>query len=124
MKNALLFVAVAAMLAIGGFAIAQTSHGSHTGHGQPAKVPVSASTAAFEAANARMHKAMDIRFTGDADADFMRAMIPHHQGAVDMARIAVLHGKDTEVRKLAEDVIKSQEAEIGQMKAWLAKRGM
>eukprot|EP01035_Chromulina_nebulosa_P040156 gene40155-54291_t len=46
----------------------------------------SAATTAYKAANTKMHKDMDIAFTGDADADFVRGMIPHHQGAIDMAR--------------------------------------
>ena len=70
-----------------------------------------------------MHKDMDIAFTGDADADFARGMIPHHQGAVDMAKIVLQHGKDPAIRKLAEDVVRSQETEIKFMREWLAKRG-
>jgi Domain of unknown function (DUF305) len=79
------------------------------------------STKAFMEANQKMHADMAITYTGDPDRDFMTGMIPHHEGAVAMAKIVLAQGKDPEVRKLAEDVIAAQEKEIGQMKAWLTK---
>jgi uncharacterized protein (DUF305 family) len=81
------------------------------------------SSKAYAKANADMHTGMDITFTGNADVDFAKGMIPHHQGAIDMAKIVLQYGKNAELRTLAEGIVKAQESEIAFMKDWLAKNG-
>lgn len=100
----------------------QSKHGGHAGHtAGELKGDNSPSSLAFHGVNMKMHKAMDIAFTGNTDSDFVKGMIPHHEGAVDMAKVVLAFGKDPEIRALAEAIVKAQENEIAQMKAWLAK---
>jgi uncharacterized protein (DUF305 family) len=80
----------------------------------------SPSTDGYKAAMDKMHTdMMAIEYSGNADVDFARGMIPHHQAAIDMAKVELASGKDPEMRKLAEAVTAAQEAEIKQMQAWL-----
>lgn len=94
--------------------------GGHQGHGQPSTA-ATPSTRAFEEANARMHRDMAIAFTGNADVDFVRGMIPHHQGAIDMARVVLQFGTNEQTKKWASEIIAAQEREIAEMREWLAR---
>ena len=76
---------------------------------------------AYMAGMKTMSADMNAAMTGDADIDFVAMMIPHHQGAIDMAKVQLEHGKDAELRKLSEEIIKAQQSEIAFMKGWLAK---
>ena len=76
-------------------------------------------TCALDAANQRMHADMAVEWTGDPDVDFLRTMIPHHVGAVEMAHAVIKHGHDPVVRELAETIVRTQEEEISQMRAML-----
>jgi len=112
-------IALAAALAVslsGTAALAQ-----HAGHGSAPAASASPSTQAFKEAMTRMHGAMDIPYTGNTDRDFAAGMIPHHQGAIDMARIELQHGRDPTMRKMAEEIIAAQEKEIAQLRAFLAR---
>ena len=75
----------------------------------------------LQAAMERMMRDMHaVAYTGNADADFLAMMIPHHEGAVEMARLVLLHGTDPATRRLAEEIIAGQTTEIAAMRARLS----
>jgi uncharacterized protein (DUF305 family) len=123
MSRTITAAAAIALLVSPSFASAQEMKGHDHSKMQMGSADDSASTRAFKAANTKMHEGMAIDFTGDADIDFTRGMIAHHQGAIDMARVELEHGKDPAQRKLAEEIIKAQEKEIVEMQAWLKAKG-
>jgi hypothetical protein len=83
---------------------------------------VTESTKAYVEAMERMHSAMmGMAYSGDADIDFARGMIPHHQAAIDMAVILLENGENEELRLLAQEIIDAQEREIAQLEAWLSQ---
>jgi uncharacterized protein (DUF305 family) len=68
----------------------------------------------------RMHQAMEVAASGDIDRDFMRMMIPHHQGAIDMALLQLKYGRDEKLKRLAQSIIIEQGQEIAYMRTLLA----
>ncbi len=88
---------------------------------QPAGTGEAPSTVEYRTAMAKMHHDMDIIYSGKPERDFVLGMIPHHQGAIDMAKVMLKFGKDAETRQLAQGIIAAQEKEIAQMRRWLAK---
>jgi len=75
----------------------------------------------MDEAMARMHAGMHVPYSGDADRDFARMMIPHHQGAIDMALAELRYGKDERLRRLAQEIIVAQKQEIDVMRLVLGE---
>ena len=76
----------------------------------------------MEQAVEKMHTGMaSIKPIGDNDADFVRLMLPHHQAALDMAKVELTHGKDPQMRRLAQEIVTDQQSEIELMQLWLKR---
>ena len=71
------------------------------------------------AAMSRMMQDMHAPYSGDADRDFATMMIPHHQGAIDMALTQIRHGRNQRLRRLAQGIVVEQQQEIAVMRAVL-----
>ena len=129
-----LLLAAALLVAAGGSATAQPMPGHGAAHHvhRPATLPPVVGGAAGRAVNkaavgTRFQRDMDAGMarmmqdmhaappSGNVDADFLAMMIPHHAGAVDMARLVLQHGQDPATRQLAEDIIAGQTTEIDSM---------
>lgn len=89
----------------------------------PTKDAKNPADAAFMTSMSSMQHAMDAPMTGDPDKDFVTMMLPHHQGAVEMAKIELQYGKDPGLRAMAKDIVASQAKEIAAMKAWRLEHG-
>ena len=121
------YLAAAAMTALIAVPLSaqQMPAAPHAGMAMPhAEGTDSPSTKAFKEANDRMMQRMGAKFTGKADVDFVAGMIPHHEGAVDMARIELQYGTDPELRKLAQGIIEAQQKEIAFMLSWQEHHGI
>jgi uncharacterized protein (DUF305 family) len=99
-----LLLGLVAASAIAGVAAADMHQHGATSHGD-----VTTFSAVMDAAMARMHYAMRVvKPTGNPDRDFAAMMIPHHQGAIDMAEIELRFGTDERLRRLAQGIIVEQ----------------
>jgi len=106
----------------------------HAAHSATSAVPLPTAPAEFTASTDRtfdqlmgdsmnvMHKGMhSAPYTGDPDRDFIAMMIPHHQGAIDMAKAILLYGRDEQLKRLAQEIIADQQNEVQLMQLWLSK---
>src|SRR4051794_18856863 len=114
-SHVVLAMALAAGLSFAPLGEARAEHsGHHAQQGTKKRGPAAAATpavAGYQAAHANMMRGMSLPYTGDPDVDFRVQMIPHHQGAIDMARVALRHATDPWTRQMAEGVIVEQQRE-------------
>jgi uncharacterized protein (DUF305 family) len=115
------FLVAAAVIFCAAPALAQEHSAHGVAHGAASADPA---YDALKMVDEKMMKEMGaIKPSGDPDVDFVNMMIPHHQSAIDMAEVELKYGKDESRKALARDIIKTQQAEIAEMKDWLMKKG-
>ena len=127
-------ISVAALITVAAIALQAQKHpalSATSTMGWP-PVPMAKFVASSEKTfNQLMSKAMSVmdrdmhnaEYTGETDHDFVAMMIPHHQGAIDMAKALLLYGKDEQLRRLAQEIITDQQSEIELMQLWLKQHG-
>ena len=122
--KAIMAITVIALTGATGYALTQTAMSAdmpNMDHSAMVMANGTDATKGYETAMAGMMKGMMQSMTGKPELDFVQGMLPHHQGAIDMAKVVLQFGKDPEIKKLAENVVKAQEGEIAVMKDWLSK---
>ena len=88
----------------------------------PSSVSARKADADLDKSMERMHAEMQkVHYSGNADADFASLMVPHHQGAVQMAEVELQFGSDPRLRRLAQEIILTQQSEIDVMNLALKK---
>jgi uncharacterized protein (DUF305 family) len=110
-----LWLALMLSASVVGLALAQSHHGD-TGSGPPESAFAAQMMQAMERMDAGM---MAAKPTGNSDRDFAAMMIPHHQGAIDMAKVELIYGRDPVLRRLAQGIIVEQRQEIELMQRYL-----
>jgi uncharacterized protein (DUF305 family) len=81
-------------------------------------------TKEFKAADMSMMMNMNSApYSGDPDVDFRTHMIPHHEGAIAMAKVALKYASDADTKKMAQNIIDQQEKQVADMQAWLKQNG-
>jgi uncharacterized protein (DUF305 family) len=123
-RNRVISLATTITLSASSFAVAQNhmaaSHLAGTMRMQMRAIQPDSSDAPFlkenEVAMTKMMADMAIKPTGDVDHDFVEMMVPHHQGAIDMAQAVLRHGHNEQLRRLAQEIIVTQQQEIAAMR--------
>ena len=122
------FILIAALITVAAMALQAQKHPAQSAAAGWPPVPTDKFVASTEKTfDQLMADAMDVMhkgmhsapYNGEPDRDFVTMMIPHHQGAIDMAKALLLYGKDPQMRRLAQEIITDQQSEIELMQRWL-----